>query len=83
MSHTRAALAALLLGCLTVAGISIHNWKRHTDQRTYYAEQAGAYLFAPSGIVDAKGRDLTRQELIDLYLHALIEKNPQAGFHAK
>lgn len=73
-----ALVAVLVVGVFTARAVA---WKRHTDKRTFYAEQAGAYLFAPSGVVlKATGESLTRQQLLDYLLHQTIEKNPELAF---
>lgn len=79
----KGALAALLLATLAVAGWSAVRWKHHTDVRTYYAEQSGSYLFGPSGVKNAKGDDLSRQQLLDFVLHDVVTKHPELGLTLK
>lgn len=79
----KGALAALLLAALAVGGWSTYRWKHHTDVRTYYAEQSGSYLFGPSGVTNAKGDDLSRQQLLDFVLREVVTKNPDLGLTLK
>lgn len=79
----KGALAALLLAALAVAGWSAVRWKHYTDTRTYYAEQSGSYLFGPSGVTNAKGEALSRQQLLDFVLREVVTKNPDLGLTLK
>ena len=69
----------LLLLLLGFAAYRILEWRHYVNVRAFYAEQAAVYLFNPSGVVDKDGKDLSRQEMLDWYLHEIVEKNPQLG----
>lgn len=78
--YTSITIVALLFSAF--AGFEAWKWKKIADKRGFYAEQAGAYLFAPSGvIITASGEELTRQQLLDHLLHTAVERTP--GLHFK
>jgi hypothetical protein len=62
-----------------IAGYRVVTWKHYIDKRAFYAEAAGGYLFGPSGVVNAKGESLTRQQLLDAYLELQLEQHPEWG----
>jgi hypothetical protein len=79
----------VLGACLTLLALfaayeslEAYRWKKIADKRGFYAEAAGAFLFAPSGVlVDKTGDELTRQQLLDALLHTTVEHTP--GLHFK
>jgi len=82
MKNRFAAIAiaiALFMALVVGASLRVLAWKHYIDKRAFYAEVSGAYLFGPSGVVDAQGRPLTRQQLLDAYLHELVEAHPETG----
>jgi len=70
-------IAALLAVATIVGATRTLAWKHYTDRRSFYADAAGAYLFGPSGVVGADGQPVSRQQLLDSYLHAQIEAHPE------
>lgn len=76
-------LYILLSASLLVAGersYAAYQWKHYADERAFLSERAGIYLFGPSGVVGPDGKSLSRQQLIDAYLHQVIEKSPDYKF---
>jgi hypothetical protein len=61
----------------------VHDWKANVDQRGFVTERAGTFLFGPSGVVDAKGNDMSRQQLLDAYLVYMVKNHPEWGLTFK
>lgn len=72
-------LIVLAIVLAAFSGYKAHAWKRHTDIRSFYAEASGSYLFGPSGVINAKGEALSRQQLLDAYLELQLEQHPEWG----
>lgn len=50
-------------------------------RRAQFAEMSASYLFGPSGVVDEHGAAVSRQQLLDSYLHMQIETHPEWHLH--
>lgn len=72
MRTFRVVVATLLIATLVAwFGWSVYagmKWKQNANERGYLSEMSAGYLFGPSGVKDANGKDLRRVDLIDLVL---------------
>lgn len=79
---TRGVFAVLTTLALLFGGFEAfqaYKWKKVADKRGFYAEQAGAYLFAPSGVTSLDGLPVTRAELADYVLYQAATQLAQQG----
>lgn len=57
-----------------LASVRVYLWKQALDRRVFVAEQAAQYLFAPTGVLDAKGVPLRRVDLLDAVLTQVLKQ---------
>lgn len=75
----RIPIAVLVIASLAIGVTTGYRWKTYTDTRTYYAGQSAGYLFGPSGVVNAKGEALSRQQLLDAQIELMVAQHPEWG----
>lgn len=75
----KAFLYILLGAALLLAGersFRTYQWKQDAD----VGIKAAVYLFGPSGVIGPDGKELSRQQIFDAYMHKVIEQSPGFSF---